>query len=175
MEIKLRTCTLRYWRRGDEDSLVANANNYAIWRNLRDRFPHPYTRNDAREWIDHTLAEDPPLNLAIVVNDQAVGGLGIIPGSDIHHRSAEIGYWLGENYWGRGITTEAVKAASQWAFESYDLNRLWAGVFDYNTASTRVLIKAGYQFEARLRQSVTKAGRTLDELVYACLRTSNQY
>lgn len=170
MEIKLRTCTLRYWRRGDEESLVRHANNYDIWRNLRDRFPHPYTRKAAREWVDHTLDEDPPFNLAITVNSAAVGGIGIFPGTDIHHRSAEIGYWLGEEFWGRGIATEALKAASQWAFENYDLNRLWAGVFEHNAASARVLVKAGYQFEARLRQAATKEGRTIDELIYALLR-----
>ncbi|NOT60901.1 MAG: GNAT family N-acetyltransferase [Acidobacteria bacterium] len=170
MEIKLRTCALRYWRRGDEASLVRHADNYQIWRSLRDRFPHPYTSNDARKWIEHTLAEDPPLNLAITINHEAVGGIGIIPGSDIHHRSAEIGYWLGEAYWGRGIVTEAVKAASQWAFENYDLNRLWAGVFEYNAASARVLVKAGFKFEARLRGAATKEGRTLDELLYALVR-----
>ena len=170
MEIKLRTCTLRYWRRGDEESLVRHADNYDIWRNLRDRFPHPYTSADARAWIDHTLDEDPPLNLAIIVNNEAVGGIGIIPSDDIHRRSAEIGYWLGEEFWGRGIATEAVKAASQWAFESYDLNRLWAGVFAHNAASARVLVKAGFQFEARLRQAVTKEGRTMDELIYALVR-----
>lgn len=170
MEIKLRTCTLRYWRRGDEESLVRHADNSLIARNLRDRFPHPYTPKDAGEWIDHTLAEDPPLNLTITVNSEAVGGIGIIPGTDIHHRSAEIGYWLGEEFWGRGIATEAVKAASQWAFESYDLNRLWAGVFEHNAASARVLVKAGFQFEARLRQAATKEGRALDELLYALVR-----
>ncbi len=170
MEIKLRTCMLRYWRRGDEASLVRHANNYDIWRNLRDRFPHPYTHEDAREWIDHTLNEDPPVNLAITVNHEAIGGIGIIPGSDIHHRSAEIGYWLGEEFWGRGIATEAVKAASQWAVDNYDLNRLWAGVFEHNAASARVLVKAGYQFEARLRQAVTKESRALDELIYALVR-----
>lgn len=170
MEIRLRTCTLRYWRRGDEDSLVRHADNYQIWRNLRDRFPHPYTPQDAREWIDHTLAEDPPLNLAIAVKAEAVGGIGIIPGNDIHRRSAEIGYWLGEEFWGRGIATEAVKAASQWAFEHYDLCRLWAGVFEHNTTSARVLAKAGYKFEARLRCAVIKESRTLDELIYALVR-----
>ena len=170
MEIKLRTCTLRYWRRGDEDALVHHADNYQIWRNLRDRFPQPYTPQDAHEWIDHTLAEDPPLNLAITVNAEAAGGIGIIPGDDIHRRSAEIGYWLGEEFWGRGIATEAVKAASRWVFENYDLNRLWAGVFEHNAASARVLVKAGFQFEARLRCAAIKEGRALDELVYALVR-----
>jgi [ribosomal protein S5]-alanine N-acetyltransferase len=170
MEIKLRTCALRYWRRGDEDSLVRHADNPLIARNMRDRFPHPYTPEDARAWVEHTLAEDPPLNLAIAVNGEAAGGIGIIPGDDIHRRSAEIGYWLGEAHWGRGIATEAVKAASQWAFENYDLNRLWAGVFAHNAASARVLVKAGFKFEARLRCAATKAGRTIDELIYALVR-----
>ena len=172
MEIKLRKSALRFWQRGDEAALARHADNYQIWRNVRNRFPHPYTPKDARAWIAHTLAEDPPVNFAITVKNEAIGGIGLIPGSDIHHRSAEIGYWLGESYWGRGIATEALKAVSRWAFENYDLCRLWAGVFEHNAASARVLVKAGYQFEARLCQAVTKEGRTMDELVYALIRAS---
>jgi [ribosomal protein S5]-alanine N-acetyltransferase len=170
MEIKLRTSTLRFWQRGDEESLVRHADNYNIWRNVRDRFPHPYTYEAARNWIDHARFEEPPVNFAITVNDEPVGGVGLILGDDIHARSAEIGYWLGEDYWGYGIATDAVRAVSQWAFANYDLCRLWAGVFEHNAASARVLVKAGYVYEARLRQAITKEGRTMDEVIYAQLR-----
>lgn len=170
MKIKLSSCTLRYWQKGDEAALVRHADNYNIWRNVRDRFPHPYAYQDACEWIKHARFEEPPVNFAITLNDEPIGGVGLILGTDIHARSAEIGYWLGEDYWGRGIATEAVQAASQWAFNHFDLCRLWAGIFEHNAASARVLVKAGYQFEARLRQAITKEGRTMDELIYARLR-----
>jgi RimJ/RimL family protein N-acetyltransferase len=170
MRIKLPHCTLRYWQKGDEEALVRHADNYNVWRNLRDRFPHPYTYKDACEWVQHARFEEPPVNLAITVNDEPIGGVGLILGTDIHARSAEIGYWLGEDFWGRGIATAAVTAASEWAFAHFDLCRLWAGVFEQNAASARVLVKAGFQFEARLRQAVTKEGRTFDELLYVRLR-----
>jgi RimJ/RimL family protein N-acetyltransferase len=170
MEIKLKTCTLRSWRRGDEDSLVIHADNYKIWRNVRDRFPHPYTLEDARSWIEYAGVEDPPTNFAIVVNGSAVGGIGLILQTDIYHRSAEIGYWLGEEFWGRGIVSDAARAVSDWAFNNFDICRIYAGVLEWNPASMRVLEKAGFQFEARLRQAVTKEGRTMDDFIYAKIR-----
>lgn len=170
MEIKLTTCTLRSWRRGDEDSLVRHADNYKIWRNVRDRFPHPYTMEDARSWIEYASGEHPPTNFAIVVGGAAVGGIGLVMQTDIYHRSAEIGYWLGEEFWGRGIVSEAARAVTEWAFANFDICRIYAGVLEWNPASMRVLEKAGFQFEARLRQAVTKEGRTMDDFVYAVVR-----
>jgi hypothetical protein len=102
MEIELKTCVIRPWRPGDEESLVAHANNYSVWRNLRDRFPHPYTTDDAREWIRRMCEESLQTNFAIVVDGEAAGGIGLVLNGDIHRCSAEIGYWLGEAFWGRG-------------------------------------------------------------------------
>jgi [ribosomal protein S5]-alanine N-acetyltransferase len=170
MELKRKKCTLRQWRRGDETSLVHHANNYNIWRNVRDRFPHPYTIEDAVAWIEHSSAEFPPSNFAIVVDGQAVGGIGLIFGEDILRRSAELGYWLGEEYWGRGIVADAVRGMTEWAFESFDICRIWAGVLEQNPASMRVLEKAGFTFEARMRKAVTKEGRTMDDFIYALIR-----
>lgn len=170
MEIKLHCCTLRGWRVGDETSLAQHANNYKIWRNVRDRFPHPYTLEDAQRWIEHASGEEPQTNFAIVVDRLAVGGVGLVFHDDIYHRSAEIGYWLGEAYWGRGLVTEAVQGVVSWAFENFDLARIYAGVLAWNPQSARVLEKAGFQFEARLRQAVTKEGLTMDELLYAIVR-----
>jgi [ribosomal protein S5]-alanine N-acetyltransferase len=170
MEIKLKNCTLRGWRVGDEHSLALHANNYKIWRNVRDRFPHPYTLEDARRWIEHASSEDPLTNFAIVMDGAAVGGIGLIFHDDIYHRSAEIGYWLGEAYWGRGLTTEAVRGVVEWAFDNFDLARIYAGILEWNPASARVLEKAGFQFEARLRRAVTKENHTMDELLYALVR-----
>lgn len=170
MELICSCCTLRHWKQGDEHSLVRHASNRRVSRNLRDEFPSPYTLADARWWIQHAATLKPGLALAIVVEGQAVGGIGLILRDDIYRRSAEIGYWLGEEFWGRGIMTEAVQTVTEYAFAHYDLCRIYAGVFEFNSGSMRVLEKAGYQFEARHRKAVTKDGQTFDELIYACVR-----
>lgn len=170
MELKLKTCTIRSWKEGDEESLAANANNYKIWRNVRDRFPNPYTIENAREWITAASQESPPSNFAIVVDGQAVGGIGLVFRDDIYSCSAEIGYWLGEAFWGRGIVTEAVRALTEWAFENYDLYRIYAGVLEWNPASMRVLEKAGFKFEVRMRKAVIKEGLVMDEFIYSFIR-----
>lgn len=170
MEFNLTSCTVRSWEWRDRDSLVRHANNRNVWINLRDRFPHPYTKDDARRWLDIVVGSRPETNFAIVVDDKAVGGVGYTIDTDVNYRSAEIGYWLGEPFWGRGIATEALMAVTEHAFSTYDLCRLYAHVFDWNPASARVLEKAGYVFEGRLRKSVTKAGQTIDQLMYAIVR-----
>jgi len=110
---------------------------------------------------------------AFIVEGSAVGGIGLVLKDDVFRRSAEIGYWLGEGYWGRGIATEAVRALTEYAFVTFDLCRLHAGVFEWNPASMRVLEKAGYTLEARHRKNVTKDGETIDRLVYALVRPSD--
>jgi len=170
MEIELKTCVIRPWLPGDEESLVAHANNYNVWRNMRNRFPHPYTTDDAREWIRHTAEESPRTNFAIVVDGEAAGGIGLVLNGDIHRCSAEIGYWLGEAFWGRGVVTEAVRAITQWAFDNFNLSRIYAGVLEWNPASMRVLEKAGYQFEGRLRKAVVKQNQVMDEFIYSIVR-----
>jgi RimJ/RimL family protein N-acetyltransferase len=169
LELKLARSTLRPWRVGDEASLIRHANNRRVWRNL-SRLPHPYTTADAHAWIARASPQSPVTDLAITVDGEAVGGIGVELGRDVFHRSAEIGYWLGEDYWGRGIATEAVRALTEYAFVTFDLCRLHAGVFEWNPASMRVLEKAGYTLEARHRKNVTKDGETIDRLVYALVR-----
>jgi ribosomal-protein-alanine N-acetyltransferase len=170
MEIKLRKSILRPWKPGDEESLVLNANNRRVWRNLRDSFPHPYTVADAKHWIQIANPNMPITNFAIVQETAAAGGIGLVLKDDVFRRSAEIGYWLGEEFWGRGIVTEAVRAVTEYAFSTFDLCRVYAGVFEWNPGSMRVLEKAGYEFECRMRKSVTKDGATIDEIIYAIVR-----
>ncbi len=170
VEITRKRFTLREWRPGDAESLAQHANNIKIWRNLHDAFPHPYTRADADAWIEQTSAVPSGTVFAIVVGGKAVGGIGINPMKDEHRRTAAIGYWLGESYWGRGIATEALRAMTDHAFATFDLARLEAYVFEWNLASARVLEKAGYTREAVLRKRVTKEGRTVDCFLYARVR-----
>lgn len=170
MEIDLSSCVIRSWRTTDEDSLVRHANDRAVWINLRDRFPHPYTADDARAWLRHVAETTPETAFAIDVEREAVGGVGITLNTDVFRRSAEIGYWLGRSFWVRGIATAVVRALTDWAFANFDLCRLDAGVFEWNPASARVLEKAGYSLEGRLRRSVTKDGRTIDQFLYAIVR-----
>jgi RimJ/RimL family protein N-acetyltransferase len=170
LELKLGRSTLRPFRRDDEPSLVRYADNWNVARNMRDRFPHPYTAADAQAWIAHVSGQSPVANFAIVVDGAAVGGIGIEPGTDVFRRSAAIGYWLGEPFWGRGIATEALQAVTEYAFATFPICRLAAGVFEWNPASARVLEKAGYTREGRARLAVTKDGRTVDQLLYALVR-----
>ena len=167
MEIPIDPWKLRPWQPEDVAALVKYANNYAIWRNLGDRFPHPYTANDAEEWVQLSMGREPAINLAIATTDEAIGGIGIRLQGDVHFRSGEVGYWLGEPFWGQGIATKALRAFSEYAFANFDLVRLYALVFEWNPASTRVLEKAGFSFEARMRKSATKDGTTIDEFLYA--------
>lgn len=165
--LNLGDIMLRPWETGDEQSLVDHANNPKIWENVRDRFPHPYTLKDAALWIRIAGADKSMLNLAIEYEGEAAGAVGVVFKNDVHRHSAEIGYWLGEKYWGKGITTRAVRALTDYVFQHYHIYRIYAGIFEYNHASARVLEKAGYDLEARLKKNVTKNGKTVDELIFA--------
>jgi RimJ/RimL family protein N-acetyltransferase len=146
---------------------VEQANNINVAKYLRDRFPHPYTRKDAHEFLKFAAATPDPSNLAIEVDGTAVGAIGYVPGSDVERFSAEVGYWLGEAYWGRGIVSEAVVLVTEHAFTTLNLLRLFALPFADNFASARVLEKAGYVREAILRSSCVKYGVPRDQLLYA--------
>jgi RimJ/RimL family protein N-acetyltransferase len=170
-EIVLSRCTLRPWRAGDEPSLERHANNRNVSRNLRDRFPYPYTSADAKAWIAFNAGLTPPVqHFAIVVDGGAVGGIAVEPNEAERRRSAEVGYWLAEPFWGRGIATEALRAITEYAFKTFDVCRLEAGVYAWNPASARVLEKAGYTLEGRARQAVIKDGQMTDRLLYGLVR-----
>lgn len=170
MELQLETCLLRYWEAGDEQSLVENANNYNVSKNLKDTFPFPYTLNDAHDWIQFNILKNTKTNFAIVVDGQAIGGIGLQEKEDIFRRNMELGYWLGESYWGRGIITEAVIAVTSYGFNNFDVERIYASVFESNPASMKVLEKAGYVLEAVLKRSVYKHGQVLDDYIWAKYR-----
>lgn len=158
---------IRPWRSADARALVPLADNRKVWLNLTDRFPHPYTPADARKWIRQASEEAPTLNFALECGGQLCGGIGLMPGEDLRVGTAEIGYWLGEAWWGRGLATAAVEAFTRHAFDSLGMRRLFARVLAWNPASARVLEKCGYQMEGRLRRAALKDGQVVDVLLYA--------
>ena len=170
MQLDLETCGLRSFRESDAAELARHANNRKVSMQLRDRFPHPYTIDDAHEWIAIARGRDPEQNFAITVDDLPVGGIGVEIQDDVERCSAEVGYWIGESHWGRGIATVAVSGITRFAFEAYDLERLFGVVNVSNPASCRVLEKAGYQLEGRMRRSAIKDGTVTDRFLYAIIR-----
>ena len=167
MLLKLRSCEVRSWHLRDLPSLVEHANNRRIWLNLRDHFPHPYTRADGRRFIQSTQRMSPETLFAIALDDGVVGSIGFVIRPDVERVSAEIGYWVGERFWGRGIATEALIAVTEHAIATHGLTRIFALPFEHNTASCRVLEKAGYTLEARLRRSAIKDDVIVDQFQYA--------
>jgi [ribosomal protein S5]-alanine N-acetyltransferase len=170
LDLQVAGAVVRPWRSGDEASLVRHANNRKVWINLRDKFPHPYTPADAERWIAFASTQEPQTNFAIAVGDEAVGGIGLDLKTDVERRSAEVGIWLGEAHWGKGIGTAAAKAMTEYAFATFDVSRLYCNVFAWNGASMRILEKAGYACEAQLRKAATKDGRTIDVYLYALVK-----
>jgi len=163
----LTRCTIREWRADDAADLARHANDTGVAANLRDAFPNPYTVDEANIFLARVINDQPMINFCLDIGGRAAGGIGLRLGSDIHRRTAEFGYWLGRAYWNRGIMSEAVGAFSDAAFEAFDLRRLYAEPFANNRASARVLEKAGFILEGRLKNNVMKAGQLLDSLIYA--------
>src|SRR5499427_3677129 len=168
MKIALSRASVRSWRADDAESLAKYADNRNVWRNLRDAFPHPYGIEDAKRFLGRAAEMKPETFFCIAsVEDAAIGGIGFNIGSDVERFTAEIGYWLAEPFWGRGITTEALIAVTAHAIEMHALTRVYALPFAWNAASCRVLEKAGYTLEARLRRSAIKDGHVVDQLQYS--------
>jgi ribosomal-protein-alanine N-acetyltransferase len=165
------TFKLRLWTLADLDSLVKYANNAAIARFLTDQFPHPYTHDHGRIFIGFATSNAPAKIFAIEINNEAAGAIGIHPQTDIYRKNAELGYWLGEPFWGRGIITQAIGQMVDFAFQNLDIERIFARPFGSNKASQRVLEKAGFVLEAHLIKTLFKNGNYEDELIYAVRRS----
>lgn len=166
MVINTPRLQLRPWRMGDLNLLVEYANNPHVTAFLRDAFPHPYTRGDGIAFIELAAREQPPQIFAIEYLGIACGSVGVFPLDDVYQGTAEIGYWLGEPFWGKGLTTEAVQAVVAYGFQTWDLRRIFARVFSENKASHRLLEKAGFTLECVHRQALIKTGKVMDEWVY---------
>lgn len=166
MNFELGDLLLRPNEPRDCAAIVKYANNARVARQMRDKFPHPYTAADAEEWVSVSIEMGD--QLAIEFDGEFIGNIGLLPGSDVGRLSAEVGYWLGEPFWGRGFATRVVAAVTERALEER-FQRVFACVFEGNDGSGRVLEKAGFTYEGCLRKSVLKNGATLDQSVYARL------
>ena len=172
MRIEFEHGVIRDWSGHDLADLVEFANNRTIWRNLTDRFPHPYTEADGRWWIADVSGMAVPTAWAIEVERRAIGGIGIELREGIYAKSAEFGYWLGESFWGRGIATAAVRALVPELMARFGLIRLEARVYAWNPASMRVLEKAGFKREGVMRRGAVKDGVVVDQVLYAYVEGS---
>lgn len=162
MQVKIRP-----FRPDDVNALAAIANNYNIWQNLLDRFPHPYSEADAEAWIAFNQPIDPAINFCIEVDGKLAGGIGMHLKQDVHRNNVEIGYWLGEPFWGQGIATRAVGLLLQYIAETFpNTTRIIAPVFERNKTSMRVLEKNGFHLEAILKRSAIKHNQVLDEYLW---------
>lgn len=162
--------TLRCLLDTDQSRLAALCNNRKIWDNVRDFLPSPYTEQNALEFIKNCQEEDPLVRFAIEYKGELAGCVGLVRQTDIYRLTAEIGYWIGEPFWGMGIATKAVGLITDYGFNQLELIRIYTGVFDFNIASQRVLEKSGFTLEGIFEKSVIKNGRILNEYRYAKLK-----
>ena len=165
-------CRIRKWELSDAKDLAAALSNKKVQDNLRDGLPYPYTEQDGKEFISAMLSadENKTFAFAIIVDDMVIGSIGIFRQDNIHRQTAELGYYIAEEYWGKGIMTEAVKQICEYVFANSDIIRIYAEPFAYNIASCRALEKAGFQYEGTLRSNAVKNGKVIDMKMYSLLK-----
>ncbi len=165
-------CKIRKWNLSDAADLAASLSNKKVQDNLRDGLPYPYTAQDGVDFISAVLSADTDetFAFAITADERVVGSIGVFRQSNIHRQTAEMGYYIAEGYWGKGIMTEAVKQTCEFVFGNSDIIRIYAEPFAYNTASCRVLEKAGFQYEGTLRSNAVKNGKIIDMKMYSLLK-----
>ena len=166
-------CKIRRWKLSDAKDLAIALSNRKVQDNLRDGLPYPYTEQDGKDYILDMLSanEDDTFAFAITVDNKVVGSIGVFRQGNIHRQTAELGYYVAEEYWGKGIMTEAVKQICECVFDKSDIIRIYAEPFVYNIASCRVLEKAGFQYEGTLRSNAVKNGKVIDMKMYSLLKT----
>lgn len=157
---------LRDWQQSDMDSLVKYANNFNIAKNMTNGFPHPYTKESGQNFLNMAIANNKAIK-CIDINGEACGGIGLHLQTDIQCKNAELGYWLAEPFWGKGIITEAIKQMVNYGFGNFDINRIYARPFGTNLASQKVLEKCNFTLEAKFHETLFKNGEYIDELIYA--------
>lgn len=165
-------CRIRKWELSDAKDLAAALSNTKIQDNLRDGLPYPYTEQDGIDYISAMLSadENDTFAFAITIEGKVIGSIGVFRQGNIHRQIAELGYYIAEEYWGKGIMTEAIKQICKYVFDKSDIIRIYAEPFAYNLASCRVLEKAGFQYEGTLRKNAVKNGKIIDMKMYSLLR-----
>lgn len=158
---------LRPWQPGDIDDLIFHGNNPRVAAFMMDQFPHPYTREAAEQFISKTMQYNPAQVFAITIDNKAIGGIGIYPQTDISRMNAEIGYWLGEKFWNKGIITKCIPKIVEYGFSTFDIDRIFARPFGTNIASQKALEKCGFILEGRFKNTWIKNNERFDELIYA--------
>jgi len=163
---------LKKWRLDYVKDIAKYANNKKIADNLRNAFPYPYTEDDAKRYINHCIIKegDGQVCRAIVVDGEAVGSIGVFFRDDVYSKTAELGYWLAENFWCKGIMTRAIAQVCEMIFSEYDVVRIYAEPFANNIGSRRVLEKAGFILEGIMKNSVFKNDTIQDSCMYAMLK-----
>ncbi len=166
-------CKIRKWELSDAADPAAALSNKKVQDNLRDGLPYPYTEQDGRDYILAMISanEDETFAFAVTIDKKVIGSIGIFRQGNIHRRTAELGYYIAEEYWGKGVMTEAVRQACAYVFDKSDIIRIYAEPFTYNIASCRVLEKAGFQYEGTLRSNAVKNGKVIDMNIYSLLKT----
>lgn len=164
-------CTIRKWELSDAADLAAALSNKKIQDNLRDGLPYPYTEQDGADYISAMLSadENETFAFAVTFDGKAIGSIGVFRKANIHKRTGELGYYIAEKYWGKGIMTEAVKQICDYIFSNSDMIRIYAEPFAHNVASCRVLEKAGFQYEGTLRSNAVKNGKVIDMKMYSMI------
>jgi RimJ/RimL family protein N-acetyltransferase len=170
MIIRFGKYSIRDWRKTDAPSIARYADNREIWRNLRDGFPSPYRLSDAERYLEKVAQQNPRTFFAIAEKKEAIGSIGVVMGEDVHRFSAEMGYWLAEPFWKKGIMSRVVREFTDYVFQNFELNRIFAEPYTGNTASARVLEKAGFTLEGTMRANVVKDGKVRDQWLYAKIR-----
>lgn len=172
MEKYIMNCIIRKWKLTDAKDIAVALSNKKIQDNLRDGLPYPYSEQDGIDFISSMLSanEDETFAFAITLDDKAIGSIGVFRQQNIHRQTAEMGYYIAEEYWGKGIMTDAVKQICEYVFKNSDILRIYAEPFAYNTGSCRVLEKAGFQYEGTLRNNAVKNGKVIDMKMYSLLR-----
>jgi RimJ/RimL family protein N-acetyltransferase len=167
-------CKIRQWRESDAPDLASALSNKKILDNLRDGLPFPYTEKDGLDFIKAMLSaeKNDTFPFAVTVDDKAIGSIAVFRQGNIHRLTGELGYYIAEEYWGNGIMTQAVRQICEYVFKNSDLIRIYAEPFAYNTASCRVLEKAGFQLEGVLRNNAIKNGKVLDMKMYSLIKTN---
>jgi [ribosomal protein S5]-alanine N-acetyltransferase len=165
----MNNISLRQWQTEDAPALVTIANNKKIWDNLRDQLPHPYTVDDANDWIAHCKKQKPAVNFAIIYKGEIAGSIGCVQKTDVYRKGMEIGYFVGETFWGKGIATEAVRILLEYITKHFEVVRIYAEVFAHNKASMKVLQKNGFYLESIRRKAAYKNKKIIDDYVWVKL------